>query len=79
MITRISFSTSKPRRTYACGDTRMRGNTVYVKQLLIVWDSMYGGWVGRSSRGRTLCEWVVKDGPRDRNSLNWVNPHPKKP
>lgn len=79
MITRIVFSTSTPRKYYSCGDTRLRGKTVYVKQLRMTYDRMYGGWCGMSRRGKSLTEWVVKDGPRDRNSPNWKDPYAKKP
>lgn len=68
----ITFGGSKPRKTYGWGDTRMRGNTTYIKQPVMAYDYRTREPIGyQSRRGRILTEWVVKDGPRDRNSSNF--------
>lgn len=71
-ITRITITigSSKPRKTYHVGDTRKRGRTTYIKQFRITRDPMHG-WCYQSRRGKLLTEWVVKDGPRDRESPNF--------
>lgn len=66
----INFGSSKPRKSYGIGDTRKRGNTTYIKQFRLIHDPIHG-WCGMSRRGKSLTEWVVKDGPRDRKSPNY--------
>ena len=74
MITRITFSTAKPRKHYPVGSTRLRGGKTYIKQFRMTFDSMSRKWCYLGGRGGTKTEWVVKDGPNDRESPNWEKP-----
>lgn len=67
----ITLSNTKPRKKYAWGDTRMRGNVELILQPRREYDAQ-GRCIGQHARqGRTLTEWVRKGSARDQNSLNF--------